>query len=571
MSIRDRNLPELYAALEQKRTELRVREEATLYSRGLRGFIEAAWPLVEPVTPFVSNWHIDAICDHLEAASRGEILRLLINIPPRHMKSLAVSVFWPAWWWTFAPHKRFLTASYGASLAERDAVRSRDLIRSAWYQERWPHLQLKADANRTNRYENTATGYRLATSVGGEGTGEGGDVIIIDDPHKAEEALTAAGRARVSDWHDGTLGFRFNDPKRGIEVVVMQRLHELDLTGHLLERSGWTHLCLPARYEPRHPFCWPGDPRRDEGELLWPAHVPEPELARIEETMGSYRAAGQLQQRPAALEGELLKRRWWNFYDPALLNDEQIQQLPRFRWIVQSWDTAFKDTTSSDYVVGQVWGLHGADRYLLRSFRQRANLQATKDAMRASHAWVERHWKRRPHTLLIEKSANGPEIISELKRELSGVTAINPNKDKFTRAMAASPALEAGNIFLPGRAAPDTAAGYHAAEWVESLIEECANFPNGRHDDQVDAFSQAINWARGRGTSGMRSSVPTGRIDLEPGLGLDRAHPVAAGGRSRIPLYTGSDDLATIAAQLGIQATSTYAHAARRPGQTRRC
>jgi predicted phage terminase large subunit-like protein len=475
--------------------------------------VEAAWPVVEPATVFVANWHIDAICEHLQAVSRGEIRRLLINVPPRHMKSLAVSVFWPVWLWAWAPHLRFLTVSYGAGLAERDAVKSRDLLRSAWYRERWPELELKGDVNRVNRYENTMTGYRVATGVGGEATGEGGDVIIVDDPHKLEEAMSESARARVLDWHDGVLASRFNDPKTGVEIVVMQRLHERDLAGHLLERGGWTHLCLPARYEPAHPFLWPDDPRTRAGELLWPAHVPEPELARIEETMGSFRSAGQLQQRPAALEGELLKRAWWRFYDPAFLNDDQLQLLPRFEQIIASWDTAVRDTTTSDYVVGQVWGIHGADQYLLHSYRQRASLQQTKDAMRAAHHWIAQRWPRTPQRILIEKSANGVEIITELQRELPGVLAVTVSADKITRAIAASPPLEAGNIFLPGRAAPGSAAGYQAAAWVAELIEEAAAFPNGHYDDQIDAYSQAINYAGAHpAPRPARSFVPQGRI-----------------------------------------------------------
>ena len=497
------------------------------------------------------NWHIDAICSYLQAASQGEIDRLLINVPPRHMKSLAVSVMWPAWCWSFAPQLRFLTASYGATLAERDAIRSRDLIRSTWYRERWPQVELKEDMNRQSRYENTQTGYRIATSVGGEATGEGGDVIIVDDPHKAEEALAETARARVLDWHDGTLGFRFNDPKTGVEVVVMQRLHEQDLSGHLLERGGWTHLCLPARYEPAHPFCWPDDPRTEAGELLWPTHIPERELQRIEQTIGSFRAAGQLQQRPAALEGELLKRAWWRFYDPGLLAEHQIRQLPRFSRIVASWDTAFKDKTTSDYVVGQVWGIHRADRYLLYSYRQRANLQATKDAMRAAYAWVERRWPRIGHTILIEKSANGVEIIDELKREFPGVQAVTVSIDKISRVIAASAPLESGNVFLPGRLAPGSAAGYQAADWVAGLIEEAALFPNGKNDDQVDAFSQAINWARGRSRPAT-IHFPSGRLpehDYDhrglreaPGFSLSR------------PAHT----LESLAAYLGLPITDGY-------------
>jgi predicted phage terminase large subunit-like protein len=509
-------------ALQRRREQERLEEEAVAFSSDFRLFVRHAWPVIEPVTPFVAGWHIDAICDHLQAAAAGEITRLLINIPPRHMKSIATSVMFPAWYWTFAPHTRFLTASYGANLAERDAIKSRDLLRSRWYQDRWPQVELKGDVNRTNRYENTQTGYRLATSVGGEATGEGGNVIIIDDPHKLEEAHSDSARNRVLDWHDGTIASRFNDPKTGIEIVIMQRLHEQDLAGHLLERGGYTHLCLPARYERSHPFRWPEDPRRREGELLWPEHIPEQAAIEIERTMGSFRAAGQLQQRPAAAEGGLLKRAWWRFYPPEHLHDDKLVLLPRFDQIVSSWDTAFEDKTSSDYVVGQVWGIHRADHYLLRSYRRHANLNATKQAMRDAYEWGREHWPRAAHTILIEKSANGAEIIATLKRELTGVIAVTVSTDKISRVIAASPPLESGNVHLPGRLIADSPAGYDAPAWVANLIEEAANFPNGRYDDQVDAYSQAINWAGShpRGTT-MRIYVAKGRIpDNRRALGL---------------------------------------------------
>jgi predicted phage terminase large subunit-like protein len=513
-------------ALDMRREAERIAEEALRCSQSFGAFARAAWPVVEPGTLFCPNWHIDAICAYLEAVARGEIRRLVINIPPRHMKSLAVSVFWPVWIWTHSPQRRFLTVSYGASLAERDAIRSRDLLRSAWYRQRWPQLELKDDVNRMNRYENTDTGVRIATGVGGEATGEGADILIIDDPHKLEEALSESARNRVLDWHDGTLATRFNDPKTGVEVLVMQRLHQADLSGHLLERGGYTHLCLPARYEPTHPFVWPDDPRTREGELLWPAHIPEPELAKLEQTLGTFRAAGQLQQRPAAVEGELLKRPWWRFFDPEYLRTDKVGMLPAFSSIIASWDTAFEGKTSSDYVVGQVWGIDRADRYLLYSYRRQANLQATKQAMREAHGYVRARWPQARHTILIEKSANGAEITNELRRDLTGVIPVTVTHDKVTRAHAAAAPLEAGNILVPGEHAPGTPAGYRAPDWVASLIEEAALFPNGRYDDQVDAFSQAINYAATRtDVIPMTLHKPYGRIDDNPhARGLENPH-----------------------------------------------
>jgi predicted phage terminase large subunit-like protein len=500
------------AALERRRAEELIAEEAEACQTSFRLFVEKAWLVIEPATRFVPGWHIEAICEHLEAATRGEIDRLVINVPPRHMKTITVSVMWPVWWWTFAPHTRFLTASYGANLAERDAVRSRNLLRSPWYQERWPELELKSDVNRTNRYENTHTGYRLATSVGGEATGEGGDVIIIDDPHKLEEALSAAARARVLGWHDMRSGSVSTTPRQESRSWSCSAC--MSATSPAICSTAATPISAsPPATSPSTRSAGPTTHAK-KGELLWPTHIPERELTRIEQTMGSFRAAGQLQQRPAAAEGELLKRSWWQFFPPEYLNPDKVGMLPPFQRIIASWDTAFEGTTSSDYVVGQVWGIRGTDHYLLYSYRRHANLSATKDAMRAAYAWAKERWPRAAHTVLIEKSANGAEIVAALKRELPGVLPVTVSNDKITRAIAASPPLESGNIYLPGHAAPDTTAGYQAPDWVASLIEEAALFPHGRHDDQVDAFSQAINWAANRPTGGIRICIPRRRFPI---------------------------------------------------------
>ena len=507
---------DLAQALERERHGITLAEEAERLGTSLREFVPAAWHVVEPMTVFAPNWHIDAICDHLEALSRGDIRRLLINIPPRHMKSLTVSVMWPAWLWTTRPHLKFLTGSYGISLAERDSVKSRDIIRSSWYQQRWPHVQLKGDVNRITSYENTGTGKRIATSVGGvNATGEGGDVLILDDPHKADEVTSDTFRAKVIAWHDGSFAFRWNNPQTGCSVIVMQRLHEQDLSGHVLETGDWTHLCLPARYERRHPFIWPDDPRHTDGELLWPSHMPEQELEKIEATMMSFRAAGQLQQRPAAQEGERIKRAWWRFYDERWLDDGRERDLPRFSHIVLSWDTSLKDRKRNDYVAGQAWGIHRADRYLLRTFHRRVNLQGTIDGMREMHAWAHRKWPHAAIRILIETAASGPDAIEQLKRELTGVTPVTAKGSKEQRVEAAAPAIESHNCFLPGKLMPDLDVGYVAPGWVQELIEECAVFPNGMNDDQVDALSQALNWVRGRTRTGS-ISIPQGRVP-QPG------------------------------------------------------
>lgn len=507
---------ELRAELERRRNQQTIQGEADQLQRDFPLFVRRAWPVLEPETVFVPNWHIDAICEHLAAVDRSEIRRLVINVPPRHMKSLTVSVFWPVWRWTTQPATRFLTASYGIRLAERDATKSRNLIRSNWFRSHWPWLELKGDVNRVGRYENTRTGYRIATSVGGDATGEGGDVIILDDPHKSEEALSDTYRAKVIDWHAGTISSRFNDPKTGVEILIMQRLHERDLTGHVLERGGWTHLCLPARYEPKHPFLWPDDPRTQDGELLWPERMPEAELEELSSSMTTFRAAGQLQQRPAPREGEILKRAWWRCYDPRLLEPHDGRMpvgLPVFQKIVCSWDTAFKAKTNSDYVAGQVWGIKGADRYLLRVVRERLSLAETEARMLELREWARKWWPSAAHHVLIEKSANGVEILETLRRKVPGVLPIVASVDKVLRAEAAAADLESGNVFVPAIASEVPGEGPAAGPlWALELVEECATFPNGQNDDQVDAFTQAINWARQRPQVAVRMSVADGII-----------------------------------------------------------
>lgn len=498
-------IAELNAADERERRGEEIADEAARLKVSLHDFTVAAWPVLEPATPFKPNWHIDAVIEHLEAAARRDIRRLIINIPPRHMKSLNVSVLWPVWWWTFEPTVRFLTASYGDKLATRDALKSRRLIQSAWFVARFGDVfRLTGDQNQKARYENDQTGYRLATSVGGTGTGEGGDVILIDDPHKADEAESDAERQNVLDWYDGTISTRFNDPQRGVEVIVMQRLHEQDLVGHALEHGGWTHLCLPAEYEPSHPFVWPDDPREEPGDLLWPDHFPRPELDQLKTKLGSYRAAGQLQQRPSPAEGGILKRADWRYFPPAWLEEWAGPELVA---LMTSWDTTMKEKTSSDYAVGTYWAATGANRYLLGRWRERAGLTETKRALRGAADHLERTYPHLPLTHVVENAANGPEVVAELRDIVQGLTLNNSRTDKSARAQAITPQLEAGNVFVPGYALPDGSGPDPARTpaWVMELIEECAQFPTGSNDDQVDSVTQGL--LKMRGTNYTRTPV----------------------------------------------------------------
>lgn len=524
MTVVEFNLDELDSAIDRERSGRSLADEAEDLSASLARFIRAGWHVIWPIEAYHHNWHIDAICDHLEAVSRGEIRRLQVWVPPGSTKSSVVSICWPAWEWTTRPELRYISASYDLELATDFAVKSRDLIRSPWYQARWPNVQLKRDQDLKRSYANTAGGVRFATSPGGTGTGRHANRILIDDPLNAREIASEAKLAEVADWHDGTLSTRFADPKTGVEVIIQQRLAERDLAGHVLDAGAhdWTVLCLPEEYEPQHPYAWHGDPRTVEGELLWPTRIGEPEhRARLLE-LGPHRAAGQLQQRPAAREGAILKRSGWRFFNRRWLEDDELQHLPKFTAVWQSWDTAFKDKTSSDYVVGQVWGQLGADLYLLRKTRDRMSLSLTKSAMRELADWTLARWPTLPLRILIEKSANGVEIIEELKRELRGVTPVVASVSKVARAEAAEPALEAGNIYLPGAGEPSDPAGYNSAltpAYAAELVEECAVFPNGDHDDDVDAFTQVVNFTRSRAGGRARSMSPAGvAAPIPPGI-----------------------------------------------------
>jgi predicted phage terminase large subunit-like protein len=497
--------------------------------------IREAWPVLEPARRFVPSWHIDCVAEHLMAVSAGEILRLVINQPPRTTKSITTAVCWPAWEWILHPHVRWLFASYAQDFAQRDSLKMRRLVRSAGgrsegtlfervgYQgvlrllgQTW---RLEKDQDAKNLYETTATGMRMATSVGGVATGEGGDRVVVDDPINAKQARSPALRAATNRWWDETMTTRFNDA-RGAAVIVMQRLHEQDLTGHLLARdAGWHHLCLPAEYIPAHQFTYPaaavlpsgrtigGDPRVTRGELLDPVRLDPGTLEQRRVDLGSYAYAGQFQQQPAPEEGGMFKRAWWvRRWHPG------FDRYLHLGWdrLVQSWDMRFGDSkkASSSYVVGQVWGFHGADCYLLAQARGRFSFTQTVAVVRALTAFEPRATYK-----LVEDKANGPAVIDALKREITGFIAIEPEGGKDVRASAVSPRAERGEVILPAADTIPCPEFYiedirgpdgtvierkrHELEptTVADWIQEHATFPAGAYDDQVDAHTQAITWA----------------------------------------------------------------------------
>lgn len=486
-----------------------VRREAEELRKSFRKFAEAAWPIVEPGVPFHGGMHIDAICDHLQACYERKILKLLVNVPPRTGKSTLICVLFPAWVWANNAAEKFLTGSYALQLATRDAVRTRRVIESDWYKERWPTVVLAEDQNQKTSFENTSTGTRQVVAVGSATTGLGGTFLICDDPHNVQQAESALIRETAVTWFREAWGTRANTPTT-VRIVVMQRVHQSDVAGYILQEGGWTVLKLPMRYEdgPRipTPIGWT-DPRTRDGELLWPDRYGEEEIAALEKTLGSAATASQLQQRPAPRGGGTFRREWYKFWyddrlgipDPVVTqktNGEYIECAQKARpgidpsTLLASWDLAFKGGENNDYVVGQVWARGGkGDRgnlYLLDQERGQFDFPATIDAM-------YRLRDRNPGIVstIVEEKANGAAAIATLKNEVSGLVAVDPEGGKESRASAAAPLFEAGSVWLPH---PDQ------FPWVAGYLDEMGLFPRGAHDDQVDATTQALKRMQDRHT-----------------------------------------------------------------------
>lgn len=456
----------------------RLAAETLLQRRAMRErlapFIKRVFKTVDPGAVYRHNWHIDLISEYLEACSKQQIRRLILNVPPRHLKSIAVSVAWPAWLLGKNPSEQIVAASYAASLSLKHSVDCRMVIQSPWYKATFPDVALAGDMNMKSEFMTTMAGHRTAVSVGGAVTGKGGNFLITDDPVNPEQAMSVAERTTANDWFDQTYSTRLNDEKRGVMVVIMQRLHTEDLTGHLLKKGGWEHISIPCEAEKKTIIDF-GSVHvvREEGELLQPERMGPEEVAAKKLALGSYGWAGQYQQRPAPLEGGLIKLHWFKRYSvpPA-----------RFRSIKQSWDTAGKGTVLSDWACCTTWGETENGFYLLDVLRAQLDYPTLKRYAKSQYA------KWQPSEVLIEDKSSGEALIQDLLAEpglFMPIIAINPTTDKITRAAAASPLIEAGFVYLPEN-----------APWLPDYEVELSNFPNVVNDDQTDSTSQYLTRAK---------------------------------------------------------------------------
>lgn len=448
-----------------------VRKE--LAERKLIHFVKQAWKEVEPAYPFMMNWHIESICDHLEALAAREFQQLIINIPPRCMKSLTCAVMFPSWRWATMPSDKFVYASYAQNLSVRDSMKMRRLIKSDWFQKRWP-IQLLGDSDNKIKYENDQTGHRIATSVGGVGTGEGGDYVIADDPHNVVEGESDAKREEAILWWDESMSTRLNNPKTGCRVVIMQRVHQRDLTGHLLEMGGWVHLCLPMEFVPTT-RCFIKetefvDPRKEENELLWPDRIGPKEIERLKTNMGSYAYSGQMQQEPTPRKGAML--------DVDRIEVRMEPSAP-IRKVVRAWDKAGTEGAGARSAGVKMAILQNGRICVLDVQKGQWSVSTRNQVMRSTAALDGEDVK-----IYIEQEggSGGKESAENSVKELVGYRAYAevPKGDKEMRAEPYAIQIEAHNVEVLSRA------------WTEEYLDELRRFPNGKFKDQTDASSLAL-------------------------------------------------------------------------------
>lgn len=443
-------------------------------------FVKRAWPHIIP-DKLVWNWHMDAICDHMQALGTGGIPsnRLLINVPPGASKSTLVGIMYSAWLWGPGgqPWHRYIGVAHEQGLAVRDNRLTRELVTSAWYQRLWP-IAFKSDQNEKLYFENEHRGFRQANSISGI-TGRRGHTIGIDDPHTPEKAHSQTDREKVLRIMSETIPLRLNNPETSAIVIVMQRLHERDVSGYVLaEGLGYEHLCIPMEYEPGRnaPTCigW-ADPRSEPGELMFPLRFTQAVIDRDKKALGAYGWAGQMQQKPSPAGGGILKDEWWQYWRTAPPSIE-------YRTIYA--DTAQKTKEQNDYSVFECWGKSRMGQAVLldmiRGKWESPELLVQARAFWGKHKAIEGQGTLR--AMKVEDKASGTGLIQTLKREGVPVIGIPRGIDKTTRCMDIAPLVQSGNALLPGD-----------APWLSDFLAEATAFPNGAHDDMLDPMMDALS------------------------------------------------------------------------------
>lgn len=452
--------------IEASRASLLARE---LTRGNFSNYIRRVFGVVSPSHEYVHGWHIDAIAEYLAACEAGEIKNLVINIPPRCLKTIMISVGWSTWLLGHNPSAQILAASYSSDLAHKDSLASRNVMQAQWYRDCFPQTEL--DIIQAAKLTTTQRGHRLATSVGGTILGQGGDFLILDDPIKAEEAKSDTVRNKTNEWIDTAFMTRKNDIRTACAVLIMQRLHEKDASGHLIER-GWDSLVLPAQFSKRTIVEVRGKRwEMNAGDFLMPERLGKEELEQKRRDLGEYGYAAQFLQNPAPIGGGLVKRSWFR----------AVENMPlAYDYIVHSWDTASKAGVLNDCSACTVWGVKQNGYYLIDVLNERLEFP---DLKRAVLRLAERD---SPKYILIEEKASGLALIQDLRNSARlPIKAIVPVHDKVTRFAGVTTEFETGQVIIPLE-----------AKWAENYISQLTTFPNGAHDDMVDSTSQFLLWAK---------------------------------------------------------------------------
>lgn len=455
-------------------------------------FVKEFWDTIID-DPYLDNWHIEYLCKEMQIVGDWIINRkpalydLLINVPPGTSKTTLCTIMFPAWIWTRAPWAKFLPASYAQDLSTRNAVKTRDLLKSDKFRETYPGLiQFKKDMDNKTFYENTRKGSLYASSVGGTLTGFHAHCILIDDPINPKQSRSEELRTTAKEWLDKTVSTRKVDKTNTPTVMIMQRLAEDDPSGHWLGKDGKAlrHICLPGEVSELNNVVPASAEAFYKDGLLDPVRLGRPALDKLKADLGDEGYAGQILQSPKAAEGNIFKKKDWRYYD----------ELPMHRpiRIVQSIDSAFKEKKKNDYNVIGTWYQYPHGYYLVDVHEKKMTYPQLKVDVKAKAA--EYH----PHAILVEDKSSGTPLIQEMETTTLPIIGIVPVGDKEERAHACTPTIAAGNVYLPSN-----------APWLARFLDQTSAFPNAKNDDQVDMLTQFLNWIRTQGAGLPPSGTPT--------------------------------------------------------------
>ncbi len=459
-------------------------------------FCREAWKTIFPMIDLTWSWHYDLIAEYLQLVKDRQLRRVIFNVPPRSLKTWQISVFFPCWCWISDPAHGFLCASYSRDLSTEHSIYRRNLITSQWYQGLWgDKYHLSSDRNLATQFANNHAGQMIATSTGSGAEGRGGDTAILDDPMSSQQALSDVERSSANEWVSNTLFQRLNNPRTAAIILIMQRLHEMDTTGYVLEQNPgeWKHVVIPLVAEEKKEYSFPLSHRvvtREKGDVLQPDRFTPKVVQEKQKNRLVY--AGQYQQRPAPLEGNLIKRsevRYHSGIDPQTrVIDEQLPEMRKFHRIFLSVDASFKEisknakskddpSNTTDYCAVMVIGVIGRKRMVLDVVNEHLDVNGLETVIKSKRE----QWKA--SAVIVEDKANGPAVVQRLQNTIPAVIEVTPEGGKIARMFAAAPEWQAGDWYVDRTAA-----------WSHSFIDQITMFPMGKHDDQVDAMTQASIW-----------------------------------------------------------------------------